>query len=87
MQIAGAPALDRREREAAITIASAHPEVVQQAFAPDYRSFGREDERATRGYHPDLMDQHGGLERFREEFEGTRAARQEKPSDDEGLPF
>lgn len=87
IQIAGAPALDSKERGAAITIASAHPEVVQQAFAPEYRSFIRDDDPAARGYHPDLFDRHDGLERFRQEFEGKRSEARPRPADDEGLPF
>jgi hypothetical protein len=87
VQIAGAPALDRSERDAAITIASAHPDVVRQAFAPDYQSFGRESDSPTSGYDPRLMDQHGGLEQFRQEFEGKQAGSRERPPDDEGLPF
>jgi hypothetical protein len=83
VQIAAAPALDRSEREAAITIASAHPEVVQQAFAP----LARENDPAASGYDRDLFDRHGGLERFREKFEGKPARAQDRPPDDEGLPF
>jgi hypothetical protein len=87
VQIAGAPALDTSERGAAITIASAHPEVVQQAFASDYRSFAREDDPAGSGYDRDLFDRQGGLERLREKFEGKPARAQDRPPDDEGLPF
>jgi len=81
--------LTPEQLEAGITLAAARPEVVNAALASNYRPWGHGyNEPASRSpYHPDLMDQHGGLERFREEFEGKRAARREKPADDEGLPF
>ena len=86
-QIAGAPAVDSHEREAATTIASASPQVVQTAFAEDYRSFGREAEAPTRRYDPRLMDQHGGLDRFREEAQAKEREAGKRPGGDEGLPF
>jgi hypothetical protein len=87
-QIAAAPHLTPDAREAALTIASAKPEVVQQAFAPDYRSFGWGEKPATSHPHdPDLFDRQGGLERFRERFEGEPARAQDRPADAEGLPF
>jgi hypothetical protein len=86
VQIAGAPALDSGEREAAITIASAKPEVVRQAFERDYRSLVQDDP-TRHGYDRDLFDRQGGLERFREKSEGERGAPQSRPPHDEGLPF
>jgi hypothetical protein len=81
--------LTPEQLEAGITLSAARPEVVSAALAPDCRSWGHghEDSPDTGGYHPDLMDRHGGLERFRQEFEGRRADARDKPADDEGLPF
>jgi hypothetical protein len=86
-QVAAAAHLAPDAREAALTIASAKPELVEQAFAPDYGSFGWGEKPPARHSHdPDLFDQHGGLERFRGRFEGKRAGGRESEGD-EGLPF
>jgi hypothetical protein len=86
-QIAATPHLAPDAREAALTIASARPEVVQQAFASDYRSFGWGDmQPASHPHDPDLFDRQGGVERFREKFEGKRGSSRGSKGD-EGLPF
>jgi hypothetical protein len=86
-QIAAAAHLAPDAREAALTVASARPEVVQEAFAPDYRSFGWSDmQPASHAHDPDLFDRQGGLERFREKFEGRRGSSR-RSEGDEGLPF
>jgi hypothetical protein len=75
--------------DAGITLAAARPDVVNTALAPDYKSWGhgREDEApATGTYDSDLMDQQGGLERYRQRFEGKRDAR-ERSQGDLDLPF
>jgi hypothetical protein len=81
--------LTSEQREAGITLAAARPEVVSAALASDYRAWGHGyDEPPPRSpYDEDLFDRQGGLERFREKFEGKRAGAQGKPPDDEGLPF
>jgi hypothetical protein len=81
--------LTPQQREAGITLAAARPEVVSTALAPDYRTWGHgyEEPSARSPYDPRLMDQQGGLERFREEFEGKRTGDRENRADDEGLPF
>jgi type II secretory pathway component HofQ len=86
-QIAAAAHLAPDAREAALTVASARPEVVQEAFAPDYRSFGWSDmQPASHAHDPDLFDRQGGLERFREKSEGRRGSSRGSEGD-EGLPF
>jgi hypothetical protein len=81
--------LTAQQREAGITLAAARPEVVSAALARDYRAWGHgyDDPSARSPYDARLMDQHGGLERFREEFQGKRTRDREKRPDDEGLPF
>jgi hypothetical protein len=82
--------LTPEQLDAGITLSAARPDVVNTALAPDYKAWGHErkgEAPATGNYDSDLMDQQGGLERYRQRFEGERAARREKPADDEGLPF
>jgi hypothetical protein len=71
-QIAAAPAIDSRERAAAITVASADPQVVRDAFAPTTRSFELDRPPSSHGYDPRLMDPSGGLDRFRDQLGAKR---------------
>jgi hypothetical protein len=77
------------QREAGITLAAARPEVVNEALSPDYRAWGHgyEGPAGPSSYDTRLMDQHGGLERFREDFGAKRAGSRDRPADDEELPF
>jgi hypothetical protein len=81
--------LTSEQREAGITLAAARPEVVSAALAPDYRAWGHgyEEPSPRSPYDEDLFDRQGGLEQFREKFECKPARAQDRPPDDEGLPF
>jgi hypothetical protein len=83
-QIAGAPALDRREREAAITIASADPKVVQQAFASRAPSPGGQRAPSQHDYDDRLFDP-DRFEELRQELEAKRRGLS-KSSDGEEEP-
>lgn len=81
-QIAAAPQIQPRERDAAITIAAASPDTVREAFRREYEELPSQDRPTAEKYDPDLMRPDGGLERFRR----THEPRGDRPPDDD-LPF